>query len=421
MRIRLFRSKRALIALLVAAGALVGVLPPTPAGASPARTDPPPVAPMATAFTTPAGSWAAFPMGRPANPNDVFWELFYRPAGSSGWSLVTPSAVADNGGLSIDDTTSPDQVAGIEPSRYLKFSPLAVTESAGAKWSTGVLPDALLKVPDNLAAARSAATPAGPPAPLLALATTTAGGSLLESNGNLGSWHTVATAGSLARTPAGRSCGRVTVRAVTFDGDFPEVGAACSRSGVVGILTDRRGSWEPTGPHLPGPAGHDPVTVLRLTSVGTATAGLVEVRGGSRASLYPIWQPAPTTPWTAGSPLPLRGDLVATGFASPGPTLTVLVAPGRRRSDLAYRTDPSTGRWDLLPPLPPGTAAVVAPASTGPTGSTGSTGSNPGRTVTADALAVHGKRMTEWQLDPPGRTWSKAGTMTVPLQYGSST
>jgi len=400
---------RGLAPVVAIASAAVLALLPAPAGAA-ATTAPPPVAPLASTFTSAAGSWAVLAMGRPANPNDVFWELFYRAAGSSGWSLVTPRAAADNGGLTIDDSGSVDQVAGIEPSRYLKFSPLAATGDAGAKWTPGILPAALSKVPDNLAAMTSTPAAAGRPGRVLALSAA-GGGSLLESAGGLTDWRSLATVRSLDRTSAGRACGRVTLRAVASSDGSPELGAACSRHGVVGIFVDRSGSWKLVGPHLSGKAADDDASVLRLTEVGTSIAGLVEVGRGRRQSLYALWQSAPVAPWRLSDPLPLRGHLVATGFSSAGQaaSVTVVVSSATGRSELAYRAEASSSGWGALPELPAGTAAVVGPEGAG------------SPLATADALVTGGKQMTDWQLGADGGTWSRAETVTVPLQYGSST
>ena len=61
------------------------------------------------------------------------------------------------------------------------------------------------------------------------------------------------------------------------------------------------------------------------------------------------------------------------------------------------------GPWQPLPALPPGTA-TLAPV--------------PGGGL--DALAVHGARLTVWQLAAGGTSWAGIQTINVPIQYGSS-
>jgi len=76
------------------------------------------------------------------------------------------------------------------------------------------------------------------------------------------------------------------------------------------------------------------------------------------------------------------------------------------RSDGSLALDIESGpgaNWHTLPAPPPGTATVAA---------------GPGGQV--DALAVASTRLTDWRLDASAGTWSKIGTVTVPIQFGSS-
>jgi len=49
--------------------------------------------------TTTAGSWVSVRWGSERSAQTRSGKLFYRPLGSSSWTLVTPQGVADNGGL----------------------------------------------------------------------------------------------------------------------------------------------------------------------------------------------------------------------------------------------------------------------------------------------------------------------------------
>ena len=63
----------------------------------------------------------------------------------------------------------------------------------------------------------------------------------------------------------------------------------------------------------------------------------------------------------------------------------------------------AAGPWRPLPPLPPGTVTLAQ-----------------GPTAGWDALAVHGTRLTVWQLAPGARAWATTQTINVPIQFGSS-
>lgn len=86
---------------------------------------------LATSFDTPGRTFAVVP----AAANPTFWEMFARPAKSADWTLVTPSGVADNGGLVLaaDGNTV---TAAVRPSQDLEFTPLATSTNGGESWTT---------------------------------------------------------------------------------------------------------------------------------------------------------------------------------------------------------------------------------------------------------------------------------------------
>ncbi len=142
--------RRGAAALICAAGILTAGCGAVQAG-HPAVT--PTVAPpsLTTSLVTTAGTWAVVPMGG----SPAFWQLVRYPAVGSratGWSLVTPPGVADNGGLVLADLGGQSLVAGFRPSEDLVYSPLATTADAGRTWSPGILDASLADVPDALAA-----------------------------------------------------------------------------------------------------------------------------------------------------------------------------------------------------------------------------------------------------------------------------
>src|ERR1700731_5445930 len=95
----------------------------TPAAQHPAPTQ----LSAATSLTSPAGTWAAIPMG--ATGPDLFWQLFLLPAAGGPWSLQTPPDIATNGALVLASPSgsgpgSGTLIAGIRPSLDLSFSPV---------------------------------------------------------------------------------------------------------------------------------------------------------------------------------------------------------------------------------------------------------------------------------------------------------
>jgi hypothetical protein len=86
-----------------------------------------------------------------------------------------------------------------------------------------------------------------------------------------------------------------------------------------------------------------------------------------------------------------------------------VVTAGSQGAARAVSVSGPAAQWATLPPLPAGTA-LVAPEPGGDLG---------GGTFTA--LVVDGKHLVDWQLVPAGVRWVPAGSVSVPIQYGSST
>ncbi len=151
--------------------------------------------PLDATYASGAGSEAVVPMGRLGDRLNTFWQLFVRAPGTSQWALVTPTGVADNGGLVVSTaentgagTAEPSatvSLAGFEPSQDLAFSPLASSTDQGRSWSPGLLPAGLAPVPDAVSAA--------PTAGFVALVREQRG-TVLTSAGNLSSWSKLADA-----------------------------------------------------------------------------------------------------------------------------------------------------------------------------------------------------------------------------------
>jgi len=98
------------------------------------------------------GTWGIVEMGGSAAQENNFWELFARPAAGGPWRLVTPPAVADNGGLVVAAPAAGQRLdVAFRPSQGLTFSPLALTGEGGKTWATGLIDTSVADVPDALA------------------------------------------------------------------------------------------------------------------------------------------------------------------------------------------------------------------------------------------------------------------------------
>jgi hypothetical protein len=373
-----------------AAGVLAGLLAALVAGcgsqAAPAA--PPPIAvqtaPLATSLVTAQGAWAIAVMGGSAASENSFWQLFVRPTGASRWSLVTPPAVADNGGLVAAGAAGGTSIlVGFRPSQGLTFSPLAMSSDRGQNWTPGLLDAALADVPDALAAGESGRILA-----LLHDGTIEVAPSAAAAAA--GQWSQLTTLGALAASAPGRGCGLAAVTAVSFgQNDIPIAAGSCRRPGAAGVFADNGGVWQAAGPVLPAGLGGDQAQVLGLarTSAGDA----VLLLGGT--DLLAAWRDG--TRWTVSAPVQAAGGIAASGFG-PGGSVWVLLGDGR-----AQTLAGSGAAWRALPPLPAGTATLA-----------------PGPGGGYDALAVSRSVLTVWRLG--AAAWAKAQVIDVPIEYGSS-
>jgi hypothetical protein len=339
-------------------------------------------APLSTSLVTAQGSWAVAVMGGP-DAGNKFWQLFFRPATSGRWSLVTPQGVADNGGL-VAAGGGAYLVVGFRPSQNLAFSPLATSTDTGRNWTPGLLDAGLADTPGAIAV--------GPSGRTLALlqdgtieATPTAGSAAA------GRWAPLTTLEALAASAPGRACGLEGVTAVSFGPDEnPMAAGSCARPGAAGVFTDAGGTWRSAGLALP--AGGR-VRVLGLTSQPGGNMALLAVSLPGGTSLLAAWRDG--TRWTVSAPVTADG-VRAIGF---GPGGSAWLLPDRGRPETVAGAAGST--WRSLPPAPPGTGTLA-----------------PGTGGSYDALAVAGSRLTAWRL--AGGTWAKVQQITVPVQYGSS-
>jgi hypothetical protein len=381
-------GRAALVPLLLAGTVLAaGCGSAASQGSAPASPAQPPS--LATSLATPTGTWAVAVMGGSAASHDNFWQLFMRPPGTGTWRLVTPPGVASNGGLVVASLGAGSVVAGFRPSQQLSYSPLATTHDNGAAWSPRLLDAGLANVPDALAAAPGSGR-------LLALLTN---GDTKMSGAGGTAWTRLATHQSLAASAAGIRCGLGGLTATAFSpSGVPLLAGSCTRPGTAGIFSYASGTWHLAGPALPASYAHQNLTVLRLTTTGTATAALLAAGTGPAARLLATWSTDGGARWALSEPLPLRGAKLTSATFGPGGTATVILTGNHAQTI----TGPA-GSWRPLPTPPPGTATLA-----------------PGTTGGWDALAVHRARLTIWHLTPTATAWAITQTINVPIQYGSS-
>ena len=353
-------------------------------------------------------------LGHLTQRDNTFWQIVLRAPGAARWRLVTPPGVASNGGFSAETTQgaagAPGVVtAGFQPSQYLRYSPIASTSDGGKTWAAGTLAAGLLPVADAVAGAPGGA--------VLALVRAE-GGSLEVSKTSLTAWRVLVTRSALGATDAGRSCGVLALSAVAAapaGSSSPELGAACSAPGVVGLfhLSSRR--WVATRVRAPAGAGAT-LTVLRLVTGPTGTSALVEARRPRGASLLDLWRSGPKARWAATKEVRLRGSVVSTAVLGPR-SLVVGTGRGLRVQDLLWTGGPSTA-WRSLGAPPAGTQVVaLAPgAALPPPGAAPSKDAGP-----LSALVVSGSEVTVWQRSSTGRWTPTSERLHVPVEYGTST
>lgn len=340
--------------------------------------------PLTTSLAAASGSWAVLVMGGSAADENNFWQLFDVPSGGTQWSLVTPPAVADNGGLVVTPDvggTSQLRVA-FRPSQDLTFTPLTSTSDNGRTWNPGLLNVGIAAVPDALAARG---------ATVLALL---ADGAIDESATGGTNWTTLARSRAIAASAAGSRCRLTAVTAVSLSpSGTPLAGAACAKAGSAGIFAYAGGTWQATGPALAG----QPTRVIRLTSTSAGNTALISTGTGRQERLFAAWT-SEGTKWTVSAPLPDGGAQVRASGTGTGGSAWVMLGDGR-----AVTIAGPGAAWHVLPSLPAGTAALAV---------------LPGGAV--DALAVAKAKLTVYRLAEQPGTWTQTQVIKVPIQYGSS-
>lgn len=345
--------------------------------ASPPAAAPPPVS-LNTVLSEPAGSWATLAMGHLDDPNNTFWEEFYRPAGGTSWSLRTPPGVADNGGL-VAASTGSDVVIGVRPSNKLSFSPLASSTDAGVTWTPGLLPSALDDHADALTTTTDGSAFALTP------------GGVLASGSGLSGWHNVLRLTG-STPPVSGGCPVSGLSAVAATSLGPALGITCTGGAGSRVYLLKSGTLEDISPPA---SSTGTVQVMRLVSAGQGLAALLS--SGDATAVRAAWAPVVRGPWTLSSPLNV-GSVVSTSVTAAGAFGVLWRDPtGSLRAD---RIEPGAAAWTPLAAPPPTTSAIVLDGA---------------RT---DALAVDVTTFIDYTL--AGDEWASPHTIDVPIAFGSS-
>lgn len=355
----------------------------TPTAHAPQTVTAPLVAPLDTSLSTAAGTWALLAMGYLDQPNNTFWEAFYRPRGGTQWSLRTPPGVADNGGL-VAAVTATQVTFGFRPSNSLRFSPLAVSADDGTSYSPGLLPAGLGDVPDALSTSDSRA---------VALV----GTQVIASRPAMSAWHPLTSLATLEKSGAGQRCGPQQLTAVAVTGSGIAVGADCSQGGVAGVFTASGSTLRADGPVLGSATASSAVRVVRLVPYRNGLAALLALATSGGVAYEPAWQPTLTGPWTVGQAA-AAGPLVSASVTSDGGfTILTGLAAGRLAASYA---EPATAHWVRLADPPLHTSTVSKAGSR------------------IDAIAVNDNTFVDYALSA-GR-WIASQTIKVPVPIGSS-
>lgn len=364
----------------------------TPAGSS----APSLATPLATSIQDSSGTWATVAMGHLERPLDTFWQLFFRPAGSSSWSnRVEATGVATNGGLVLASPRGRGLLVGVRPTNLLTFSPLIFTADAGRSWSTGLVPEGLAARPDALAAASGTR--------VLALVDGGARSRVLASANGLSRWRTTITTRALAATTSGSSCRLAAITAVAYATGTALAGGSCSRPGVVGIFTERTGGWRLLEAVPPSSLARARIEVLALQAdgAGDGVGALLGTSDGSETSLVAAWYG--NGHWTASQPLRVSASEHVSSFGrASGNGIFALLASVSGPARLAVAGSPGAG-WRELATPPAGTATVAF---------------GPGSSI--DALAVDDTVLSIWTLPAHASDWVHRQTIRVPIELGSS-
>lgn len=349
--------------------------------------------PLATSVDSGQGTLVTVPMGHLGDPENTFWQLFYRPAAASTWSnQVEATATATNSGLLLAASDPQAFVVGIRlaPSLY-NYAPLVVTANEGQSWSNGLVSEDLADRPDALATNSHGRALAISPTPEHDT-------EVLGSAGSYSRWQTLTTLKQLATSTSGRACSLSSLTAVGFLGDSPLVGGSCAHPGVIGLFSKGAGGWQLAGGlAVPPSLDHTQIEILGLEATGNIETALFGVTDPAGKALLAAWTADGGHSWTTSPRLPLKDDQLTSFGQAGGGGLFVLSSTPSNSAVLDLIDGPSATWRPVV--APPQTTATVAFQS--------------GKAV--DAFAVNASTLTVWSLEGGG--WAKSQVIHVPLAY----
>jgi hypothetical protein len=371
--------------LMLGAAALTGCATHSAANTPHPGGEPPPI-PLAAGMSVPGLSWATVRTGGPSVGGN-FWQLLVQDRTGGRWRLATPPGVADNAGLAVTRADDGTITVGFVPSQLLRFTPLAVTSDAGARWSQGLLSAALVDGPDSLTA-----VPGG--GRLVAITTK----SVRESSSGTTGWASLATVRALAATQAGRRCGLAGLSGAVAEPDGKVlVAGGCRQPGAIGLFAATPSGWRQAGPALPGSLGIRSASIAGLISTKAGTGALVAGHTGHGEVLIPAWLAAGSSSWRTYFPMSYRvGGVASVSVSAQGVWAVVLSG----RHGLVTQPPGPSGRYHSLAhqvSLPSDDATLVPGTASGE----------------LTALVPGLDTVTVWELTASGG-WRRSQVISVP-------
>lgn len=387
------RARSAPLAIGVFVIAASGFLAAGGASVPASATSYAPTSSFATSTVLDGSTYAAIPMGNLGDPLNTFWQLFKLSNGASRWSLDTPTGVADNGGLVIEQGSSASISVAIRPSDYLTFTPVAARGPRSAWASDGLIPAGLVAAPDAFVGENGT----------VFAAVESRGGSVLRAGSAAGDWTTVGTASSLS----GVARGQCRVEGVEALAVAPSqslyAGTVCSAGARAGIFALAGARWRDIGPSLGAPVSGATRSVVGLEAASGWLSALIATNSKSRTQLVLTRSSDGGSTWSTSKPLVLPASAQIVSVGSMGSTAGAFAV--WKAATGVFGAVSIDGQWTALPSMPNHALTLAFPVGT---------------TRVIDAVGGQHSTFLAWRLDPRAHRWDATQTMEVPIIYGSS-
>lgn len=341
---------------------------------------------LSTSLPTSGGIWATVPMGRLSSPLTTFWQLLFRPIGTTQWGdLAGETETGTNGGLIFASPNGRTVDVAIRPTNRRTFSPIITTANNGGSWLNGLVEPGVANRTNALAANGHGA---------LALVASGQETMLEASSTSLSRWSIAETLRGLAATVGGRTCGLTTMTAVAFLSGEDLVGGICTKAGVVPLFQQQGGAWRLARLTLPEASRRDTAQVLGLQQTSTGVSALVEISGHNGTHLLiASWR---NGHWrtSASLPVPQNDPVLSYGPASTGGLFVMLAT--QTGVDRLEVFNSQRGDWKQLI-SPPKTTATLAF----------------GPSTQVEALAESHSTLTVWRLASGTNKWVKVQELDI--------